>query len=97
MEGWKNGRIADKARFVSYFTFLVCFFYFSFWGKHVNSQSQSTFEASYRSADALYQDGRYQQAAEKIRTDCKFQSKMVPFIIISAMPTFVLAIGEKPS
>ena len=65
MEGWKNGRIADKTRFISCFTFLVCFLCFAFWTKHAYSQSQSTFESSYRSADALYQDGEYQQAAEK--------------------------------
>ena len=65
MEDWKNGRIADKARFVSRFIFLVGFLCCSFWGKHAYSQSQSTFESSYRNADALYQGGLYQQAAEK--------------------------------
>ena len=65
MKGWKNGRIVDKAGSVSHFTFLVCFLCSSFWGKHTSSQSQSTLEASYRSADVLYQGGQYQQAAEK--------------------------------
>ncbi len=65
MKGWKNGRVADKARFVSRFTFLICFLCFPFREQHAYSQSQSTLEASYRSADALYQSGQYQQAAEK--------------------------------
>ena len=65
MEGWKNGRIADKAGFVSRFTFFVCFLCFSLWGRYAYSQSQSTFGSSYRRADALYQGGQYQEAAEK--------------------------------
>ena len=65
MENWKNGRIEDKKKFVSRLTFLICFLcLFSGW-KYAYSQSQSTLEASYRSADALYQEGQYQQAAEK--------------------------------
>ncbi len=65
MKDWKHGRIGDKKRFVSRLTFLICFLCLSSWWKHAYSQSQSTLEASYRSADALYQDGQYQQAAEK--------------------------------
>ncbi len=65
MEDWKYGRIEDKKRFISHFIFLVCFLSFSAWRNHTYSQSQSTLEASYRSADALYQGGQYQQAAEK--------------------------------
>ena len=65
MENRKNGRIEDKIRFVSRLTFLICFFCLSSGWKHVCSQSQSTLEATYRSADALYQEGQYQQAAEK--------------------------------
>ena len=63
MTGWKNRRMTDKAEFVARLTFFVCILCFSFWGK--KSHSQSTFEANYRSADALYQNGQYQQAAEK--------------------------------
>ena len=65
MKDWKCGRIGDKKRFVSRLTFLICFLCLSSWWKHAYSQSQSTLEASYRSADALYQDGQYQQAVEK--------------------------------
>ena len=65
MEEWKYERIKDKRRFVSRLIFLICFLCFSAWCKHAYSQSQSTLEASYRSADALYQEGQYQQAAEK--------------------------------
>ena len=65
MENWKNGRMEDKIRFMSRLTFLICFFCFSSWCKHAYSQSQSTLEASYRRADALYQEGQYEQAAEK--------------------------------
>ena len=65
MEGWKDERTTNKTRFVSRLTFLVCFLCFSFWVKYAYPQSQSTLEASYRSADALYQGGQYQQAAEK--------------------------------
>ena len=65
MEGWKYRRIEDKKRFVSHLTFLICLLcVFSGW-KYVYSQSQSTLEARYRSADALYQEGQYQQASEK--------------------------------
>ena len=65
MEDWKCGRIEDKKRFVPRLTFLICFLcLFACW-KHAYSQSQSTLEASYRSADALYQEGQYEQAAEK--------------------------------
>ena len=65
MEDWKYGRIDDQKRSVSRLTFLIYFLcLFSSW-KHAYSQSQSTLEASYRSADALYQGGQYQQAAEK--------------------------------
>ena len=65
MEYWKYGKIGNKKRFVSRLTFLICFLCLSSGWKHVCSQSQSTLEASYRSADALYQEGQYQQAAEK--------------------------------
>ena len=65
MEVWKYERIKDKRRFVSRLIFLICFLCFSAWWKHAYSQSQSTLEASYRRADALYQEGQYQQAAEK--------------------------------
>ena len=65
MEDWKYERIEDNKRFVSRLTFLICFLCFSSGWKHAYSQSQSTLEASYRSADALYQEGQYQQAAEK--------------------------------
>ena len=65
MGGWKYEGITNKTRFVPRLTFLVCFFCFSSWTRYVYSQSQSTLEASYRSADALYQGGQYQQAAEK--------------------------------
>ena len=65
MEDWKYGRIEDKKRFISAFILLVCFLSFSSWWNYAHSQSQSTLEASYRSADALYQSGQYQQAAEK--------------------------------
>ena len=65
MEEWKNGRMEDKKIFVSRFTFLICFLCFPFWVKYAYSQTQSTLDASYRSADALYQEGQYQQAAEK--------------------------------
>ena len=65
MEGWKNGRIGNKVGFVSRFTFLTCLLYLPFWGQGAYSQSQSTVEASYRSADVLYQNGQYEQATEK--------------------------------
>ena len=65
MENWKNGRIEDKKKFVSRLTFLICFLCLPSGWKYAYSQSQSTLEASYRSADALYQEGQYQQAAEK--------------------------------
>ena len=65
MEGWKNGGIADKAKLVSHFTLLVCSLCLSSWVKHAYAQSQSTLEANYRSADALYQSGQYEQATEK--------------------------------
>ena len=65
MEEWKYERIKDKKRFVSHLTFLICFLCLSSGWKYAYSQSQSTLEASYRSADALYQEGQYQQAAEK--------------------------------
>ena len=65
MEDWKYGKIAGKKRFVSRLTFLVCFLCLSACWKHSYSQSQSTLEASYRSADGLYQEGQYQQAAER--------------------------------
>lgn len=65
MEDWKYERIEDKKRFVSRLTFFICFLCLSSGGKYAHSQSQSTLEASYRSADALYQEGQYQQAAEK--------------------------------
>ena len=65
MEVWKYERIKAKRRFVSRLIFLSCCLCFSAWWKHAYSQSQSTLEASYRSADALYQEGQYQQAAEK--------------------------------
>ena len=65
MEDWRCGRIEDKKRFVSRLTFLICLLCLSPGWKYAYSQSQSTLEASYRSADALYQEGQYQQAAEK--------------------------------
>ena len=65
MEDWKCRRIGDKKRFVSRLIFLICFLCLSSGWKHAYSQSQSTLEASYRSADALYQEGQYEQAAEK--------------------------------
>ena len=65
MENWKYRRIEDNKRSVSHLTFLICFLCLSSGWKHANSQSQSTLEASYRSADALYQEGQYEQAAEK--------------------------------
>ena len=65
MKGRNNERIIDKAGFVSHSTFLICCLCFPFWAKYAYSQSQSTLEASYRSADALYRSGEYQQAAEK--------------------------------
>ncbi len=65
MEEWKYERVTDKKRFVSCLIFLICFLCFSAWWKHAYSQSQSTLEASYRSADVLYQAGQYQQVAEK--------------------------------
>ena len=65
MEDWKYGRLIDKTGFVSCFMFLICFLCLSSWGRYAYSQSQSTLEAGYRSADALYQGGQYQQAAEK--------------------------------
>ena len=72
MKGWKNGRIEDKEAFVSRFTFhvlrftfLICFLCFPCWEGDAYAQSQATLEASYRSANALYQGRHYQQAAEK--------------------------------
>ena len=65
MEEWKNGRINDKKRYLSCLTFLFFCLCFSSRWNYAYSQSQSTLEASYRSADALYQEGQYQQAAEK--------------------------------
>ena len=65
MEDWKYERIKDKKRFVSRLTLLIYFLCLSSGWKHADSQSQSTLEASYRSADALYQEGEYQRAAEK--------------------------------
>ena len=65
MEEWKYGRVDDKKKSVSRLMFLICFLCFSSEWQHAESQSQSTLEASYRSADALYQEGQYQQAAEK--------------------------------
>ena len=65
MEDWKCRRIEDKKGFVSHLTFLICCLCLSSEWKYAYSQSQSTLEASYRSADALYQEGQYQQAAEK--------------------------------
>lgn len=65
MEDWKYERIKDKKRFVSRLTFLIYFLCLSSGWNHADSQSQSTLEASYRSADALYQEGEYQRAAEK--------------------------------
>ncbi len=65
MEDWKYERIKNKRRFVSRLIFLICFLCLSAWWQYAYSQSQSTLEASYRSADALYQEGQYQQAAEK--------------------------------
>ena len=65
MEDWKYERIEDTKRSVSRLMLLICFLCLSSGWKHAYSQSQSTLEASYRSADALYQEGQYQQAAEK--------------------------------
>ncbi len=65
MENWKNRGIENRIRLVSHLTFLICFFCLSSGWRYAYSQSQSTLEASYRSADALYQEGQYQQAAEK--------------------------------
>ena len=65
MEDWKYRRIKDKKRFVSHLMFLICFLCLSSEWKYAYSQFQPTLEASYRNADALYQDGQYQQAAEK--------------------------------
>ena len=65
MEDWKCREIGDKQRFVPHLTFLICFLCLSSGWKHTYPQSQSTLEASYRSADALYQEGQYEQAAEK--------------------------------
>ena len=65
MEDWRYRRIEDKKRFISHLTLLICSLCLSSGWKHAYSQSQSTLEASYRSADALYQEGQYQQAAEK--------------------------------
>ena len=65
MENGKYRGIDDKKRFVSRLTFLICFLCLSACWKRAYAQSQSTLEASYRSADALYQEGQYQQAAEK--------------------------------
>lgn len=65
MKGWTDGRIVDNVGFALHCIFLVCLFCSFFWNKHAYAQSQSTLEASYRSANTLYQSGQYQQAAEK--------------------------------
>ena len=65
MEDWNYRRIEDKKRFVLRLVFFICFPCLSSGWKHAYPQSQSTLEASYRSADALYQEGQYEQAAEK--------------------------------
>ena len=65
MKGWRDGRRVDSPRFASHCAFLVCLLCAFFWYEQSYAQSQSTLEASYRSANALYQNGQYQQAAEK--------------------------------
>ena len=65
LEGWKNRRIGDKEGFVSRFTFFVSFLFFTFWEGYAYSQSQSSLEANYRRANALYAGGQYQQAVDK--------------------------------
>lgn len=65
MKDWKYGRVEDKKRSISHFILLLCLLSFSASWEYAYSQSQSTLEASYRRADALYQSGQYQQAAEK--------------------------------